>query len=97
MFECDGTTYELAYGRKRLESAEAMIGGSVIQVFRSMPTIRQLVSVMACGMRREGDSNWMNPKQALGVAEAHVEEAGLMTAYQEVTEALDRDCGFLFR
>ena len=39
----------------------------------------------------------MNPKQALAVAEAHVEEAGLMTAYQEVTEALDRDCGFLFR
>lgn len=97
MFECDGTTYELAYSRKRIESAEAMIGCSVIQTFRSMPTIRQLESVMACGMRREGDSNWMNPKQAIAVAEAHVEETGLMTAYQEVTEALDRDCGFLFR
>lgn len=97
MFDQDGTTYELAYGRARLESAESMIGGSVIQCFRGMPTIRQLVSVMACGMRREGESSWLNPRQAVKVAEAHVEEAGFMTAYQEVTEALDRDCGFLFR
>lgn len=97
MFNHDGTSYELAYSRKRLESAEAMIGDSVIQIFRGVPTIRQLASVMACGMRREGDTNWMNPKQALAVADAHIEEAGLMTAYKEVSEALDRDCGFLFR
>lgn len=97
MFDQDGITYELAYGRARIESAEVMIGESVIGVFRDMPTIRQLCQVMACGLRREGEATWVNPRRGLEVAQAHVEKEGFMTAYREVTEALDRDCGFLFR
>lgn len=97
MIEYDGTSYELAYGRKRIEVAEASLGKSILAVFSDRPTIKDLVIAMACGMRREGESAWMNPKQASKVAEECVEELGYATCYQQTIEAIDRDCGFLFR
>lgn len=97
MFEVDGTSYELSYGVKRIEMCEATIKKGVIQAFQSMPTISDLAAVIAYGMRRDGETAWVNYKQAFPVAEAHIEEVGYMTAYREVTDALDRDCGFLFR
>lgn len=96
MVGTNGEVYELCYGVKRLEMAEAAIKKSVMQAFDGTPTIRELCTVAAYGMKASG-GGWISPAQGIEVAERAVEEGGFMTFYKEVTDALQRDCGFLFR
>lgn len=96
MLGVNGEVYELSFGVKRLEMAEAAIKKSVIQAFDGTPTIRELCTVAAYGMKASS-GGWVAPAQGIEAAERAVEDSGFMTLYTEVTDALQRDCGFLFR
>lgn len=95
--ECNGKSYELSFGVKRLQMAEGAVGRSVIKVFEDMPTLSDLATVCGFGLKEEGAAAWVNPKQGVDLALGMIGELGFMTVYKEVTEAVERDCGFLFR
>lgn len=91
-------TYELVFGMKRLEMAEAAMGNrSIMAAFSQMPSIKDLLTTCAYGMRKAGQTSWVSPSQGFAAAETAMEEVGYMALYKEVSEALERDCGFLFR
>ena len=100
MIETEEKSYELRYGVKRIQMAEAAIGNrSVISIFSDQPSVKDLVTVAAYGLREEGDAAYVNPKQAISIVEGYIDsdEGGYVQLYKQVAEAVNRDCGFLFR
>lgn len=92
-------SYELSYNLKRLEMAEAGTGVSTIQLFQTQPKVQQLVLFAAYALRPEGSPAYVNPKQATSLVEEWLQDDGngYLSLYQLVVDALNRDCGFLFR
>lgn len=89
--------YELVYGMKRLQLCEQALGNrSVLQCFTGVPSVHDLLTICAYGMRRAGKESWVSPTQGYAAAERAMEEGGFMPLYREASEALERDCGFLF-
>lgn len=100
MIETEEKSYDLQYGVKRIQMAEAALGNrSVIVIFNEQPSVKDLCTVAAYGLREDGKPGWVNPKQALDAVEAFIDsdEGGYVALYKEVAEAINRDCGFLFR
>lgn len=100
MIETEDKSYELQYGVKRIQMAEAAIGNrSVITIFGDQPSVKDLVTVAAYGMREDGKPGWVNPKQAIDAVTEYLDsdDGGYVKLYQQVAEAINRDCGFLFR
>lgn len=97
--EIGDKSYELVYNLKRLEMAEASAKASTIALFQTQPMMQQLIVYAACGLRLEGSPAYVNPKQGASLIEEWLEtgENGYLSLYQLVTDALNRDCGFLFR
>lgn len=89
--------YELVYSMKRLQLLEQAMGDkSVLAAFQGIPSIRDLLLACSYGMRRSGKDSWVSPSQGYAAAERAMESSGFMPVYKEVSEALERDCGFLF-
>lgn len=90
--------YELVYSMKRIKMIEAaMKGRSFITAMSGFPSISDLITICAYGLRESGKVGWISPLQGSAIAEQAIEEQGLMEVYKDVSEALERDCGFLFR
>ena len=53
-------------------------------------------SLLAYGLRLE-DGPFVNPRRGVDMASDLIEENGYLAVYERVTEALERDCGFLFK
>lgn len=92
-----GKEYELVYGLKRIEMIEKAIGKSIVQAFQGVPGVGDLVTVCGYGMRESGKDAWVNPVQGIQAAERILEADGFKAMYEEVSNALMRDCGFLFQ
>lgn len=98
--ETEDKSYELAYGLKRLEMAEAGVGNvAMATLFQNRPTTGQLITFAAYGLREQGSPAWLNPKRATDLLSGWMESerGGYGAPYSEVTQAIERDCGFLFR
>ena len=99
-FEVEGVQYEIVYALKRIEMAEAAMGNkSIIAVFNSdSPTIRELVPMLAYGIRESGRAVWVNPTKGIEIAEKLIEtkEGGYVDAINMFVDAAQRDCAFLF-
>ncbi|WP_314945940.1 hypothetical protein [Olsenella uli] len=97
-FEQDGTTYELVYAAKRVDMIESVLGNrSILDVFGGAPSMRDLRTLAAYGMREVGSTAWVNPGKALSVCGDYIEEKGIATLMELASTAVMRDCGFLFR
>lgn len=97
-FEHGGVAYELAYAAKRVDMIESALGNrSVLEVFGGAPSMRDLRTLAAYGLREVGSAAWVNPGRALEVCEGHIEENGLASLMELASTAVMRDCGFLFR
>ena len=99
-FEVEGVQYEIVYALKRIEMAEAAMGNkSIMAVFNSdSPTIRELVTMLAYGIRESGRAAWVNPTKGIEIAEKLIEtkEGGYVDAINMFVDAAQRDCAFLF-
>lgn len=95
----NGKNYELAYtiGRVSLYESEAGIP-LMFSVARSegLLGVAQLVTLVACGLKTAGGTH-LSLDEGLAVAEAHLKDAGYNVLTAEANEALERDCGFLFK
>ena len=90
--------YELCYSMKRIQMIEGSMGGkSLLSAMSGVPAISDLVKMCAYGLRVSGKQGWISPTQGTRVAETAIENDGFMVVYREVSEALERDCGFLFQ
>lgn len=89
--------YELVFSMKRLQMMERAMGDkSLMMAFKGVPSITDLLTACAYGMRLAGKDSWVSPSQGYAAAERAMESQGFTPVYREVSEALERDCGFLF-
>lgn len=89
--------YELVYSMRRIQMIEAAMGGkSFVMAMSGVPAVTDLLKIASYGMRKSGRDSWISPTQGVKVAEDAMESAGFMALYKEVSQALERDCGFLF-
>lgn len=96
-FEYRGKTYEIRFSMKRLElyeNAHAPVMTSFIKNGGAF-SISELKGLLAYGLQQEGGA-FVNPRFGAQMADGLVEENGYLTVYESVTDALQRDCGFLF-
>ncbi|MCH4181365.1 MAG: hypothetical protein LKF44_08250 [Atopobiaceae bacterium] len=97
-FVVDGTEYELKYPEKRVEMAEASMGDkSIVEVFSTQPTLREIKTAAAYGLREVGQSAWVNPTKAIDIAGRALEELGRTSLMTLIADAVMRDCAFLFQ
>lgn len=97
-FEQDGTTYELVYAAKRIDMIESALGNrSVLDVFGGTPSVRDLRTLAAYGLREVGQAAWVNPSRAIAVCGDYIEGHGIAALMELAATAVMRDCGFLFR
>lgn len=97
-FAIGNKSYVIGFTQKRLEMYERSnkpIMASFIQNGGAF-SISELKNLLAYGLRREGGP-FVNPRKGIGMASDLIEENGYLAVYERVTEALERDCGFLFR
>ena len=97
-FTIGDRSYVIGFTQKRLEMYERSnkpIMASFIQNGGAF-SISELKNLLAYGLRLEGGP-FVNPRKGIGMASDLIEENGYLAVYERVTEALERDCGFLFR
>lgn len=97
-FEVDGKGYEVKYTIKRIEMYEAShrpIMAALSEHGGNM-SVAELRDLIAYGLMLEG-GGYVAPKQGSEMAEKLIETNGYLPVYQVAAEALDRDCGFLFK
>lgn len=75
-------------GRKPIMSTFIQNGGSF--------SFEELADLIAAGLKVV-DGNFVSPKLGVKIADELIAEEGYLPMYQEVTEALERDCGFFFK
>ena len=97
-FTINGKSYIIGFTKNRLEMYERSnkpIMASFIQNGGAF-SISELKSLLAYGLRLE-DGPFVNPRRGVDMASGLIEENGYLAVYERVTEALERDCGFLFK
>ena len=97
-FTINGKSYIIGFTKNRLEMYERSnkpIMASFIQNGGAF-SISELKSLLAYGLRLE-DGPFVNPRKGVDMASALIEKTGYLAVYERVTEALERDCGFLFK
>lgn len=97
-FTIDGKSYIICFTKNRLEMYERSnkpIMASFIQNGGAF-SISELKSLLSYGLRLEGGP-FVNPRRGVDMASGLIEENGYLAVYERVTEALERDCGFLFK
>lgn len=97
-FTIGDRSYVIGFTQKRLEMYERSnkpIMASFIQNGGAF-SISELKNLLAYGLRLEGGP-FVNPRKGIGMASDLIEENGYLAVYERVTEALEHDCGFLFR
>lgn len=98
MFELDGVAYEFFYTSKRVEMIEsAMDNKSILQVFGSTPTLREMRTLAGYGIREQGATAYVNPSKGFEIAQNYIEQNGLSKIMELASTAIMRDCGFLFQ
>ncbi len=96
--EAGGVTYELVYAAKRVDMVESALGNrSILSVFGGAPSMKDMRTLAAYGLREVGSAAWVNPGRALSVCGDYIEENGLSSLMELASTAVMRDCGFLFR
>lgn len=96
-FTVRGKVYEVCFSKKRIDLYEQRhkpIMASFIQNDGAF-SAAELTALLAYGLRVEG-GGYVNPKRGMDMAEKLVLNSGYLAVYEAVTEALERDCGFLF-
>ena len=97
-FTINGKGYIIGFTKNRLEMYERSnkpIMASFIQNGGAF-SISELKSLLAYGLRLE-DGPFVNPRKGVDMASDLIEKNGYLAVYERVTEALERDCGFLFK
>lgn len=97
-FTIGDKSYVIGFTKNRLEMYERSnkpIMASFIQNGGAF-SISELKSLLAYGLRLEGGA-FVNPRKGVDMASDLIEENGYLAVYERVTEALERDCGFLFK
>lgn len=96
-FAIGDKSYVIGFTKKRLEMYERCnkpIMASFIQNGGAF-SILELKNLLAYGLRLE-EGPFVNPRKGVEMASDLIEENGYLAVYERVTEALERDCGFLF-
>lgn len=96
-FTALGKNYVLKYSKKRIELYEQRhkpIMAIFIQNGGAM-SINELSELMAYGLMEEG-GDFTTPRFGKALADRVIEGNGYLAAYEAVTDALQRDCAFLF-
>lgn len=97
-FTVRGKTYIVRITKARLDLYEQRhrpIMASFIQNNGAF-SAGELTSLLAYGLCEEGGS-FVNPRQGAVMAERLLIASGYVAVYEAVVEALERDCGFLFK
>lgn len=97
-FEVLGRTYAISLTKARLDLYEQRhrpIMASFIQNGGAF-SAAELTAILAYGLRVEGGP-FVNPRRGMEMADQLVESNGYAAVLMAVMEALQRDCGFLFR
>ena len=95
-FEVNDNTYEIRFNEKRIELYESSHKPLVGSIINGALSLNELKSLTAYGLCLEG-GQWVNPKQGMIMAKELLEENGYLLLFEAVTDALQRDCGFLFK
>lgn len=97
-FTVEGVSYIIGFNQKRIrlyENGHKPIMASFIQNGGAF-SLSELQGLLAYGLRREGGA-YVNPRKGMEMAERLIDECGYVAVFERVTEALERDCGFLFK
>ena len=97
-FTVEGVSYVIGFSQKRIrlyENGHKPIMASFIQNGGAF-SLSELQGLLAYGLRRE-DGPYVNPRKGMEMAERLIDNCGYVAVFERVTEALERDCGFLFK
>lgn len=97
-FEIDGKDYVITYNQKRIDMYERSnkpIMSTFVQNGGAF-SVAELKGLLAYGLRAMGGA-FVNPKRGMEIAENLMEINGYLAVFERVSEALERDCGFLFK
>lgn len=97
-FEVGGRVHEIRYPQKRLdlyESGHKPVMATFVQNGGAFSR-KELRDLTAYGLKVKG-GGFVSPKQGMVMADKLIEENGYATVLEVVAEALQRDCGFLFK
>ena len=97
-FTVRGKTYIVRITKKRLDLYEQRhkpIMASFIQNDGAFSSA-ELTALLAYGLCEEGGA-FVKPNKGMEMADKLMKKSGYLAVYQAVIEALERDCGFLFR
>ncbi|RVU97063.1 hypothetical protein EII22_09010 [Coriobacteriales bacterium OH1046] len=97
-FDVLGRTYEISLTKARIDLYEQRhrpIMASFIQNGGAF-SAAELEAILAYGLRVEGGP-FVNPKRGMEMAGQLMQSNGYLAVLTAVMDALQRDCGFLFR
>jgi len=98
-FTVNGKSYELSFSRHRIslyEKAAKKPLMASIYVDGGVLSFEQLQFLVAYGLKAEG-GGYIAPAEGVKMAGELIDKNGYTAVYERVTDALVRDCGFLFR
>lgn len=90
--------YVITFTQKRIdlyERSNKPIMSSFVQNGGAFSLV-ELKNLTAFGLRLL-DGPFVNPRKGVEMAEYLIEKSGYLAVYERVTDALERDCGFLFK
>ena len=99
-FTIEDKEYNIEFTQNRIEAIENNLNRSTLDImYRSngLMTLKELKTFAGYGLKRTGATAFVNPAQGLKIAEKLLEVNGYTKLLEEVTNAVERDCGFFFR
>lgn len=101
MFTVGDATYDLKFTRDRVKLYEAKTGGSLMAEFlntRGMFPLSTVESIFSVALVDVNNKDvFVQPKKAIEIANAHMDEVGYAAVCVEIVNCLQRDMGFFFR
>ena len=97
-FTANGRTYVISITKARLDLYEQR-HKPIMAVFLQNGgafSVKELTDLMAYGLREEGGA-FVNPRKGAEMAARIMEANGYADVFEAVFDALERDCGFLFK
>lgn len=97
-FEANGIEFEVVYTKKRLDLYEQRHTPIMASFIKNDGALShaELTSMLAYGLRSVGGS-YVNPAKGMEMADRLIDANGYGAIFETVFEALQRDCGFLFK
>lgn len=98
MLTHNGKQYHLRYSLKRIEQIETAMGKGLMAELAATKGMFSISDMkVACGYAlKNEDENYVSPAQGMQIIEDLIEE-DYVKVFQEMVEALERDCPFFFR